>query len=70
MQSLTISLPEDLKNFYNFYEENVKYHQLEKKSNSTRNKTSRMAEHKIMAVILVFYLSGYKGIFPNALSYS
>ncbi len=85
MQSLSISLLEDLENFYKFYEINLKYHQLENKSKSTRNKTSRMADHKIMAVMLIFHLSGYKDfkifyevmikgylkdIFPNALSYS
>ncbi len=85
MQSLITSLLKDLENFYNFYEKNINPHQIENKNTCKRNKSSRMPPHRIMAVLLMFHLSGYrdfknfyeimvkgymKNIFQGALSYS
>ncbi len=85
MEHLHNSLLKDLEEFYSFYERNIKSQQIENKSTHKRNKTSRMPPHRIMAVLLMFHLSGYrdfksfyeimiqgylKNTFPNALSYN
>lgn len=84
MQRLEISLLEDLKKFHNFYEAQAKSHQITHTSTSKRNKRSRVQPYEIMAIVILFHLSGYqyfrvfyelmvqtywKDIFRNALSY-
>ena len=85
MQCQLSNLLEDLEKFYNYYEQTRKYQQIGNQNTNKRNKPSRMPPHQIMAVLLMFHLSGYrnfrnfyeimvrgylKKIFPHSLSYS
>ncbi len=85
MQCPTQSLLQDLEKFYAFYEQSMKSQQITSSNTRKRNKSSRMAPHRIMAVLLMFHLSGYrdfrsfyeimiqgylKKMFPHSLSYS
>ncbi len=85
MQCQEQSLLQDLEKFYDFYEQSMKSQQIASKHTHKRNKISRMPPHRIMAVLLMFHLSGYrdfrsfyeimiqgylKNLFPHSLSYS
>ncbi len=85
MQCQEQSLLQDLEKFYDFYEQSMKSQQIASKHTQKRNKTSRMPPHRIITVLLMFHLSGYrdfrsfyevmiqgylKNLFPHSLSYS